>query len=147
MKSSIRNWGQSSKILAHLQDYPVKVITATYFMWWMKVLWWKSIEWPFVGYSASARLSELKSLGLVDKVGETLEDWDKKNRNLYRISAKWIDYLIWTKINPVTEVKITKNTPPLDFERVQEVKNIINTNKNTNLFYLFMKKLWNILKI
>lgn len=84
------NTSQKGKILAYMQKHPTILIEAKDFMWicFMK---------PFIGYSASARLSELKRDWYIECV------WNRKwlfNRvmrrnkliNLYKITNKGLNY-------------------------------------------------------
>ena len=75
-------------ILSYLQKHPNKIITGSDFMGIVR--FWV----PFIGYSASARLSELLWMWLIQKVGTRKSKikflFKAKDRNLYKITQKWL---------------------------------------------------------
>jgi hypothetical protein len=94
MKKYIRNWSQSDKILKYMKNNHTESVEATTFMHWKNFVW----------YEASARLSELKSMWLIEKV------WKIRNRNLYRLTTEWIEFITWIERQPKQlRCKITFN--------------------------------------
>lgn len=81
---------QKGKILYYLQKHPKAIVEAKDFMNFISTK-------PFVWYSASARLSELKNKGLVKCVWIRAGLFNiilKKNKdiNLYQITSKGLNY-------------------------------------------------------
>ena len=85
-KFMINFWTQKGKIFAYMQKNPNTIVEAIDFMSFLNTK-------PFVWYSSSARLSELKSKWLIECVWH--RDWlfnsvmrRNKTINLYKITSK-----------------------------------------------------------
>lgn len=84
MKTKVIANSQCAVILDFLKQHKRKIVEASDFMNW---------NCPFVWYSASARLSELKSLWLVEKVS-TRKGEKMRPIYLYKITQDWLEYFI-----------------------------------------------------